>query len=80
MMTGMTPKAKIAVTLPAELVAAARSAVRAGQSPSVSAYVARAVEERAKLDALDVLLAEMLAETGGPMSDAERAEIDAAWQ
>lgn len=78
----MTPKAKIAVTLPADLVEAARSAVQAGRASSVSAYVAGALEQRVKLDELDALLAEMLAETGGPMTDGERAEIDreAAWQ
>jgi hypothetical protein len=40
------------------------------------------MEERAKLDDLDALLAEMLTETGGPMSDAERAGIDrvAEWR
>lgn len=82
MMIGMTAKAKIAVTLPSDLVEAARSAVQAGRAASVSAYVAGALEERAKLDDLDSLLAEMLAETGGPLTDAERAEIDrqAGWR
>ena len=82
MILGMTPKAKIAVTLPRNLVDAARSAVEAGHAPSVSAYVAGALEERAKLDDLDALLAEMLAGTGGPLTDAERAEIDrrAGWR
>lgn len=82
MINGMTAKAKIAVTLPKELVEAARSAVQAGRAPSVSAYVARALDERAKLDDLDGLLAEMLTETGGAISDAERAKIDreAEWR
>lgn len=82
MINGLTARAKIAVSLPEELVEAARSAVQAGRSPSVSAYVARALEERVKLDDLDSLLAEMLAETGGPMSDAERTDIDrvAGWE
>jgi hypothetical protein len=82
MMVGMTPKAKIAVTLPSDLVEAARTAVRSGRAPSISAYVAGALEERAKLDDLDALLAKMLAETGGPLTDAERAAIDrqAGWR
>ncbi len=81
MVAGMTSKAKIAVTLPTDLVAAARSAVKAGRAPSVSAYVG-ALKERTKLDDLDALLDEMLAETGGPLTDAERAEIDrqAGWK
>jgi hypothetical protein len=43
--------------------------------------VAGALEQRVKLDELDALLAEMLAETGGPLTEAERAEIDreAGW-
>ena len=82
MMDGMTAKAKIAVTLPADLVESARSAVQAGRASSVSAYVAGALEQRVKLDELDVLLAEMLAETGGPLTEVERAEIDreAGWR
>lgn len=80
-MDGMTAKAKIAVTLPTDLVESARSAVQAGRASSVSAYVAGALEQRVKLDELDALLAEMLAETGGPLTESERAEIDreAGW-
>lgn len=82
MMTSMPPKAKIAVTLPNELVESARAAVRSGRAASVSAYVASALAQQAKLDDLDALLAEMLAESGGPLTDAERAEIDreAGWR
>ncbi len=52
--------------------------VRAGRAPSVSAYVAGALAERTKPDELDALLAEMLTESGGPMTDAERDMIDRA--
>jgi len=81
MMVGMTAKAKIAVTLPEELVQAARAAVRSGRAASVSAYVASALAERAKLDDLDGLLDEMLAGTGGSLTVAEREAIDreAGW-
>ncbi len=78
MMVGMTARAKIAVTVPEELVAAARAAVAAGRAGSVSGYVADAMREKAKLDDLDELLTEMLAESGGPLSDAERRKIDRA--
>lgn len=77
MIVGMT-KHKIAVTLPPLLVARARRAVRAGRADSVSAYVAAALEEKAKLDELAELLAEMLAETGGPLSARERHVADEA--
>lgn len=75
MMTGMTTT-KIAVSLPAELVEHARSAVAEGRSASVSAYVAHALEEQVKLDELASLLDEMLAETGGPLTAAEQQDAD----
>jgi antitoxin ParD1/3/4 len=75
MMTGMTT-AKIAVSLPAELVAQARQAVSDGRAASVSAYVASALEHQAKLDDLASLLEEMLAESGGPLSAEERRAAD----
>ncbi|MGH2862011.1 MAG: ribbon-helix-helix domain-containing protein [Solirubrobacteraceae bacterium] len=72
----MTAKAKVAVTLPGELVETVKEAVAAGRAASVSAYVADALAEKTKLDALDGLLDEMLAETGGPLTAAERVNID----
>jgi Arc/MetJ-type ribon-helix-helix transcriptional regulator len=65
MLIGMTAKAKVAVSLPPELVAQARHAVAEGRAPTVSAYVAAALEEKAKLDDLATLLSEMLAVSGG---------------
>ena len=64
------------MSLPAALVAGARRAVARGRAASVSAYVAEALEEKAKLDDLAALLQAMLAETGGPMTAAERREAD----
>ena len=75
MMTGMTTS-KIAVSLPGALVARARRAVAQGRAESVSAYVAAALAEKAKLDDLGELLNEMLAETGGPLTAAERRRAD----
>ncbi|MDQ1377205.1 MAG: hypothetical protein QOE15_1378 [Acidimicrobiaceae bacterium] len=77
MIAGMTT-AKIAVSLPMELVEQAQRAVAEGRAASVSAYVARALEEQSKLDDLASLLKEMLAETGGPLSAAERKAADQA--
>lgn len=68
---------KIAVSLPRPLVASARKAVRQGRAGNVSAYVAAALEEKTKLDELELLLDEMLAESGGPMTAAERRRADA---
>jgi hypothetical protein len=44
----------------------------------VSAYVASALDEKAKVDDLSARLAEMLAESGGPLSPAEVRTADRA--
>ncbi len=75
MISGMT-SVKIAVSLPGDLVKGARRAVQRGQAGSVSAYVASALEQRVKRDDLDALLTELLSETGGPMTAAERKRAD----
>jgi hypothetical protein len=75
MTMGMTTT-KIAVSLPAPLVARARSAVAGGSADSVSAYVASALEEKVKLDDLAELLQQMLSETGGPLTAAEKRAAD----
>ncbi|HEY3665587.1 MAG TPA: hypothetical protein VGL19_06285 [Polyangiaceae bacterium] len=69
---------KIAVSLPRPVLASARRAVREGRAGNVSAYVASALEEKSKLDELASLLQEMLSETGGPLTAAERRQADAA--
>ena len=75
-MIGSMTASKIAVSLPKALVAQARRAVKRGRAESVSAYVASALVERAKLDDLAELLDEMLAESGGPLSAVERRSAD----
>lgn len=72
MTVGMTRYYKIAISLPSRAAEHVRKAVRDGQAPSASAYIARAIEEQAKTETLGDLLDEMLAETGGPMTAAER--------
>ncbi len=72
----MTRTEKIAVSLPKPIAERARRAVRRGQAASVSAYVAAALEEKVKLDDLSTLLDEMLAESGGPLTAAERRAAD----
>jgi Arc/MetJ-type ribon-helix-helix transcriptional regulator len=78
MIDGMTPRRKIAVTLPEQLVVTAQEAVAQGRAASVSAYVAEAMAERAKLDDLDELLEDLLARNGGPLTAKERRQIDEA--
>lgn len=74
MMIGMT-RAKIAVSLPAELVAAARHAVKRGRATSVSGYVAAALAAYVA-SADDTWIDEWLEETGGPLTPAENAWAD----
>jgi Arc/MetJ-type ribon-helix-helix transcriptional regulator len=74
----MTASVKIAISLPPQVAERARRAVRKGHARSVSAYVASALEEKTKLDELATLLSEMLAESGGPLSAAERRAADRA--
>lgn len=70
-------RVKIAVSLPRQHVAAAERAVTEGHVPSVSAYVARALERQAHADSLADLVALMRAEDGGPSAD-DYAWADAA--
>ena len=75
---GMTTTEKIAVSLPRGLAERARRAVRQGRASSVSAYVAAALDQKANQDDLAALLDEMLAESGGPLTMAERRAADRA--
>lgn len=75
MIDGMTVS-KIAVSLPAEVVEHVRRAVRRGAAPSVSAYVAQALAEKEQRDPLDTLLEEMIAASGGPLTEEELREAD----
>ena len=68
---------KIAVSLPDELVAAAKRAVAEGRSASVSAYVAEALARQAGADDLVAMIGEMRAAHGAP-SDEDYAWADQA--
>lgn len=64
---------KIAVSLPAPQIAAAKQAVREGRAASVSAYVSEALARRQQDDELADLVAEWIAEDGQPSAE------DYAW-
>ena len=66
------------ISLPARLASQARRAVRQENAASVSAYIASAITEKAKLDDLAALLDDMLAESGGPLTPAEVRAADRA--
>jgi Arc/MetJ-type ribon-helix-helix transcriptional regulator len=57
---------KLAVSLPDDLVAAARHAVSEGRAASVSAFIASALTDKTRFDELEALLADMAAESGPP--------------
>ncbi|MGH8889670.1 MAG: toxin-antitoxin system antitoxin subunit [Acidothermaceae bacterium] len=64
---------KITVSLSDEAVAAAKRAVKEGQAPSVSAYVAEALDRTyGARRPLSLLVADMIAEGGEPSSAAYR--------
>jgi Arc/MetJ-type ribon-helix-helix transcriptional regulator len=67
---------KIAVSIPERLVERARAAVARGRSSSVSAFVTAALEHKTLLDELEQMLEQMLEQTGGPPTAAERREAD----
>jgi Arc/MetJ-type ribon-helix-helix transcriptional regulator len=79
MIRGMT-SAKVAISLPKEVLARARAAVRRGEAASLSAYVSKAIEEKTTDDDLMKMLDEMLEESGGPATPAERRWLDRVFE
>ncbi len=70
MIVGMT-SAKVAISLPKDVLTRARAAVRRGAAPSLSAYVGKALDEKVTEDEVFGMLEEMLNETGGPPTPQE---------
>jgi antitoxin ParD1/3/4 len=60
---------KLTISVPDELAAEARDAVRAGKAASVSGYIAAAIECYRKAQVLDEFFAEMYAEVGPPSAE-----------
>lgn len=77
MVISMASTAKLTITLPDEQLTEIRALVAAGQSPSVSAFVKHAVGV-ALLDAAGwrEMLNDALQQTGGPLTNKERAWAD----
>lgn len=65
-------RSRVTVTVDQETVRTAEAAVAAGRAPSVSAWVASAMAERARRESLADVLAEIRAELG-PATDEETA-------
>jgi hypothetical protein len=65
-------KKRITVTVRREVVRAAELQVKRGRARSVSAWVDAAMEEKARLEDLAALLAEMASERGHASKEAEK--------
>jgi Arc/MetJ-type ribon-helix-helix transcriptional regulator len=63
--------AKIAVTVPEDVLRLAKKHVKAGKSKSLSAFVGEAMEERLARDQLSEILDQMDLEHGQPSKKAE---------
>lgn len=72
----MTRYEKIAVSLPIRAAESARRAVREGRAPSVSAYIAEAIEQKSSREDLIAMFDEILETTGGPLTPAEQRWVD----
>lgn len=69
------PKVKLAVSLSRDVVEQLRAVVADGGSRSVSAYVEHAVRAQFAAETeFDTMVADMLAASGGPVTDDERTE------
>ena len=64
--------AKVAVTIPAELLKLAKEQVRAGHAKSLSALVSEAVDEKVHRNQLAEILDQMDEALGKPSKQAER--------
>lgn len=69
--------AKITVSLDPEVVAMAHEAVAEGRARSVSNFLNDAGRARGERETLADVLADIFASTGGPLTDAERADAQA---
>lgn len=67
---------KLAVSIPAEILARARRSAKREHATSLSAYITAALEQKSTMDDLARLLTEMLDESGGPLTAKERKAAD----
>ena len=65
---------KTAISIDADLLAWIKEEVAAGNAPSVSAYLANAAREKQASETADEFFAEILAGTGGPVTEEERSQ------
>ncbi len=63
---------KLAISIPAQTLKRAQVRAKALGARSLSAYISEAIDQRLVADDLDALLAEMLEESGGPLTKKEQ--------
>jgi hypothetical protein len=79
MIPGMTPKAKIAISIRQDLLDEIQASVERGVSASVSAYIEKAIESQLRYRAEFLQeLDDLLEETGGPATEQETAWAERA--
>ncbi|MGD0440296.1 MAG: YlcI/YnfO family protein [Acidimicrobiales bacterium] len=67
----MQTKTRVTVTVPDAVLQAARRDVKSGVAPSLSAWVTDAAEAKARRESLGHVLDDLLAASGGPLSEEE---------
>lgn len=76
----MRTRRRVTVTVPADALAAAEADVATGSAPSVSAWVAEAMERKAASESLRDVVRSIAVDSGGPLTDEElawaRARLD----
>lgn len=68
----MQMKERVTVTIPSDVLVAARRDVQSGAATSLSAWITEAAEAKARRESLSDVLADIANETGGPLTDEER--------
>jgi Arc/MetJ-type ribon-helix-helix transcriptional regulator len=77
MVNGMATTSKLTITLPDDQLEQVRARVASGHTPSVSAFVKHAVKIALEdADDWERTLEEALEQTGGPLTDKEKAWVD----
>jgi len=69
----MRTRRRVTVTVPAEALALAEADVAAGRATSLSAWVADAMEAKAKAESLGDVVRSIAAEAGSPLTETELA-------
>lgn len=67
---------KLAISIPAEVLAKARKSAKREHATSLSAYISAAIEQKSTMDDLKHMVDELLEASGGPMTAAERKATD----